>query len=151
MGSYNQALNRFKDLIKNSSMKYTKQREIILESLYKSSSHLTPEELYLKIKEYYPNLNIGIATVYRTLNFLEENHLATSISFGVQGKKYEFGEKKHHDHIICIKCGAIVEFLDEFIEKRQIEIAKARGYEMIEHSMQIFGICPKCQKLKRKD
>lgn len=144
--NYEEILNRFKSLIKENGMKYTKQREIILETLYYTKEHFTPEKLYLLIKDNYPNLNMGIATVYRTLNFLEESELATSISFGMHGKKYEFGGKEHHDHLICKECGDIIEFLDDVIEKRQDEIAKQHGYKIDSHNMQIFGICPKCQK-----
>ena len=144
---YKEILNRFKTLIKDNGMKYTKQREVILETLFFSKNHFTPESLYLLVKENYPKLNIGIATVYRTLNFLEESELATSISFGMHGKKYEFGGKEHHDHLICKRCGEIIEFLDDVIEKRQDDIAKEHNYKIESHSMQIFGICPKCQEI----
>jgi Fur family ferric uptake transcriptional regulator len=145
--SYGEVLRSFKEIIKKNSMKYTRQRELILETLYNSQdSHFTPESLYLLIKEKYPKLNIGIATVYRTLNLLEESELAGSISFGIHGKKYEFGVKEHHDHIICKECGEILEFIDEEIETRQNEIVKKYGYKIISHNLQIFGICPTCQK-----
>ena len=144
--NYNEILNRFRVLIKENRMKYTKQREVILETLFFSNNHFTPESLYLLIKDSYPKLNIGIATVYRTLNFLEESELATSISFGMHGKKYEFGGKEHHDHLICKECGDIIEFLDDIIETRQEEIAKKHNYKIQSHNMQIFGICPKCQE-----
>ncbi len=147
--NYNEILNRFKVLIKENGMKYTKQREVILETLFFSNNHFTPESLYLLIKDNYPKLNIGIATVYRTLNFLEESELATSISFGMHGKKYEFGGKEHHDHLICKECGDIIEFLDDIIESRQEEIAKKHNYKIQSHNMQIFGVCPKCQKNKK--
>ena len=143
--NYNEILNRFRVLIKENRMKYTKQREVTLETLFFSNNHFTPESLYLLIKDSYPKLNIGIATVYRTLNFLEESELATSISFGMHGKKYEFGGKEHHDHLICKECGDIIEFLDDIIETRQEEIAKKHNYKIQSHNMQIFGICPKCQ------
>ncbi len=143
--NYEEILSKFKLLIKDGNMKYTKQREIILETLYYSDEHFTPEKLYLLIKKTYPSLNMGIATVYRTLNFLEESELATSISFGMHGKKYEFGGKNHHDHLICKGCGDIIEFLDDIIEKRQNDIANSHGYKIQSHNMQIFGICPKCQ------
>jgi len=145
--SYDVILEKFKELIKQNGMKYTKQRELILETLYNSDKmHFTPEKLYLLIKEKHPSLNLGIATVYRTLNFLEESELATSISFGMHGKKYEFGGKEHHDHLICKECGIIIEFFDDIIEIQQEEIAKKHGFEIESHNMQIFGICPECQK-----
>jgi Fur family ferric uptake transcriptional regulator len=89
---------------------------------------------------------VGIATVYRTLALLEEAGFVTSISFGKQGKKYELGLKAHHDHLICTKCGKIVEFFDKAIERRQEAIAKSSGFEMTDHSLKIFGICPQCRQ-----
>ncbi len=143
---YEELLERFKDLLKKNALKFTIQREVILETLYNCDEHLTPEALHRLIQERYPNLKIGIATVYRTLSLLEESDIVTSLSFGTQGKKYELGAKEHHDHMICTECGEITEFVDEEIEKRQEKIAKAFGFLMQDHSMQIYGLCKKCQQ-----
>lgn len=142
---YEQLLNDFKLLLKENSLKFTIQREVILETLYNSDEHLTPESLNFLIKEKFPDLKTGIATIYRTLSLLEESDMVTSLSFGASGKKYELGAKKHHDHIICTACGNITEFMDEEIEKRQRSIANDLGFKMSDHSMQIYGICKKCQ------
>ncbi|WP_300366663.1 Fur family transcriptional regulator [Hydrogenimonas sp.] len=146
--SYETLLAQFKQLLRSSNLKFTKQREVILSTLYSHTGHFTPEELYQLIKQDFPELNTGIATVYRTLSLLESAGIVTSISFGTQGKKYELGVKAHHDHIICTKCGKILEFFDEAIEKRQARIAKDFGFIMEDHSLKIFGICPECQKKK---
>ncbi|MFH0709416.1 MAG: Fur family transcriptional regulator [Pseudomonadota bacterium] len=142
---YTKLLNDFKQLLKENSLKFTIQREVILEMLYNSDEHLTPERLHHLIQEKHPDLNTGIATVYRTLSLLEDSEMVTSLSFGAQGKKYELGAKDHHDHIICTKCGSINEFVDEEIELRQKKIAEELGFIMQEHSMQIYGICKTCQ------
>jgi Fur family ferric uptake transcriptional regulator len=144
--SYETLLNQFKQLLRSSNLKYTKQREVILQTLYRHSGHFTPEELHHLIKKENPGVNTGIATVYRTLSLLENAGIVTSISFGTQGKKYELGVKAHHDHIICTKCGKILEFFDEAIERKQERIAKEFGFVMEDHSLKIFGICPDCQK-----
>ena len=143
---YNKLLSDFKQLLKENGLKFTIQREVILEMLYNSDEHLTPEALHHLIQEKHPDLNTGIATVYRTLSLLEESDMVTSLSFGAQGKKYELGAKDHHDHLICTQCGNITEFVDEEIEKRQHTIAEALGFKMQEHSMQIYGICKTCQE-----
>ncbi|MCK4737310.1 MAG: transcriptional repressor [Sulfurimonas sp.] len=143
---YEQLLNDFKALLKNNSLKFTIQREVILETLYNSDEHLTPESLHTLIQEKYPDLNTGIATVYRTLSLLEDSSMVTSLSFGAQGKKYELGAKNHHDHLICTECGSITEFVDEQIEDRQNKIANELGFFMKDHSMQIYGICKLCQQ-----
>ncbi len=145
---YEQLLNDFKKLLKNNSLKFTIQREVILETLYNSDEHLTPESLHHLIQNENPDLKTGIATVYRTLSLLEESNMVTSLSFGAQGKKYELGAKEHHDHMICTSCGDITEFVDEAIEKRQHAIADELGFKMSDHSMQIYGLCKKCQDNK---
>lgn len=148
--SYNELIDYFKEILKNKKLKFTSQREKILEILYNNEVHFTPEELYLKIKEDYPHLNIGIATIYRTLNLLEESKMITSISFGQSGKKYEIAIKPHHDHLICDICGNIIEFEDEEIERRQEEIAKKHGFLLKNHSLQLHGICKNCRKKLKK-
>jgi len=142
---YEQLLNDFRNLLKKNSLKFTIQREVILETLYNSNEHLTPESLHHLIQKKHPSLKTGIATVYRTLALLEDSNIVTSLSFGAQGKKYELGAKNHHDHMICTVCGIITEFVDPQIEKRQKDITEALGFKMSEHSMQIYGICKICQ------
>lgn len=147
---YTKLLSDFKQLLKANGLKFTIQREVILEMLYNSDEHLTPEALHHLIQEKHPDLNTGIATVYRTLSLLEDSAMVTSLSFGAQGKKYELGAKEHHDHIICTECGSISEFVDEEIELRQKKIAEKLGFLMQEHSMQIYGICKACQNKIKK-
>ncbi len=147
---YQQLLGNFKSLLKKNGLKFTIQREIILETLYNSNEHLTPESLHQLIQKKHPDLKTGIATVYRTLALLEDSNMVTSLSFGAQGKKYELGAKNHHDHMICTNCGSITEFVDTQIEDRQKKITQALGFEMSDHSMQIYGICKKCQSETNK-
>lgn len=147
---YNKLLHDFKQLLRENGLKFTIQREVILDMLYNSDEHLTPESLHHLIQEKHPDLNTGIATVYRTLSLLEDSEMVTSLSFGAQGKKYELGAKDHHDHIICTKCGMISEFVDDDIESRQQKIAEELGFLMQEHSMQIYGICQPCQTKMKK-
>lgn len=147
---YDNLLEQFKVLLKANNLKYTKQREAVLKILYAYEEHYTPEELYLLVKEKYSELNVGIATVYRTLNLLEESQMVTSISFGSQGKKYELATKPHHDHMICKNCGSIIEFVDDIIEKRQMIIAKKHDFKLTGHLMQLYGICSTCIKNTQK-
>ncbi len=145
MISYEKLLDDFKALLKENDLKFTKQRELVLKFLYENNEHFTPEEIYMQLKQQHPNMTIGIATVYRTLTLLEGSEIVSSISFGAQGKKYEFGLKKHHDHLICVKCGSIVEFYDSLIEERQKIIVDTFGFQMTDHVMKIVGICKDCQ------
>ncbi|ADG94097.1 ferric uptake regulator, Fur family [Arcobacter nitrofigilis DSM 7299] len=137
--------DELKKIVKQKGLKYTEQREIVLEVLLNAKGHLTAEEIYNEVKNANPDSNIGIATVYRSLSFLEEVHLITSITFGTDGKKYESNTKNHHDHLICVSCGKIVEFMDEEIEKRQTKVAKENGFVITNHVMQLLGKCSDCQ------
>ena len=146
MLDYKELLDRLRVTFKENGLKYTKQRELILEILFENSNHYTPEDLYILIKQKYPNLNIGIATVYRTLSFLEESKIVSSISFGADGKKYELMLKEHHDHLVCNTCGKIIEFHNEIIEQQQELIAKKFKFKMTNHIMQLIGTCQECQE-----
>ncbi|MDO4673628.1 Fur family transcriptional regulator [Campylobacter sp.] len=143
---YDVLLDEFKKILREGGLKYTKQREILLKTLYHSQMHYTPESLYIEIKQTHPELNIGIATVYRTLNLLEEAAMVTSISFGAAGKKYELANKPHHDHMICKGCGKIIEFENPIIERQQSLIAKEHQFKLTGHLMQLYGICSDCDK-----
>lgn len=142
---YEKLLSDFKALLKKNGLKFTIQREVILQTLYGCEEHLTPELLHQLIQKQHPELNTGIATVYRTLSLLEESQIVTSLSFGAQGKKYELGAKEHHDHMICTECGSITEFVDESIEERQNKIAQSFEFTISDHSMQLYGICKHCK------
>jgi Fur family ferric uptake transcriptional regulator len=143
--SYDDVLENFKKLLKSNNLKYTTQRELILQIIYDNDGHFTPEDIYNLIKKNYPAVKLGIATVYRTLTLLEDANIVSSISFGTQGKKYEFGLKEHHDHLVCLVCGGIEEFFDETIEDQQEKIAKKFNFKMTNHIMKIMGTCSSCQ------
>ncbi len=142
---YDELLAEFRVILKSNKLKFTSQREAILQTLYSHPQHFTSENLYLLVKKNYAKLNIGIATVYRTLSLLEENGLVSSISLGTQGKKFEIANKPHHDHLICEGCGEIIEFENPKIEQLQEEIAKENGFLLTNHLMQLYGICKTCQ------
>lgn len=146
MSNNEETIEELKKIVKQKGLKYTEQREIVLVILMNAEGHLSAEEIYNEIKTKYPDSNVGIATVYRALSFLEEVNLITSITFGTDGKRYESNAKSHHDHLICTSCGKIVEFVDEEIEKRQERIAKKNKFNITSHSMQLYGTCENCKK-----
>ncbi len=146
MENNEEIIEELKKIVKQKGLKYTEQREIVLNILTNATDHLSAEDVYNKIKIAYPDNNIGIATVYRALSFLEEVDLIASIAFGADGKKYESNAKSHHDHLICTSCGKIIEFMDSEIEKRQDKIAKKNNFKISSHSMQLYGTCKDCSK-----
>jgi Fur family ferric uptake transcriptional regulator len=138
-------IEELKKIVKSKGLKYTKQREIVLDVIASSNRHLDTDEIHRLISDNHPDEKIGIATVYRSLSFLEEVGLVSSISIGIEPKKYELSMKEHHDHLICQNCGKIVEFCDEGIEKSQEKIAKKMGFKLTSHSMYLYGICQDCR------
>ncbi len=88
---------------------------------------------------------IGLATVYRVLTQFESAGLVTRHYFEGQTAVFELNEAEHHDHIVCIKCGKVAEFVDDIIENRQIAIAEQNGFQITDHSMVIYGFCRSCQ------
>lgn len=149
MIDYSTLLKNFSVLLKNNKLKFTKQRELVLKTLYDNSGHFSSEDIRQMINDK-SGIKVGIATIYRTLTLLEDAGFADSISFGKDGKIYEIGMKNHHDHLICTECMHIIEFLDENIEKRQEEIAKRHDFKITGHTMKIVGLCKSCQEKQEK-
>ncbi len=135
----------FAEYLAEKNLKMTPQRQTILDTLLRKGGHLSSEELYAKVKKI--DKSIGQATIYRTLKLLNESGLVEPLDFADGVTRYEpsYG-KEHHDHLICEKCGANLEILDELIETRQEELAKQYGFTLLRHKMYLYGICSKCQE-----
>lgn len=130
--------------LRKAGLKVTVPRMKILETLARSENrHMSAEELYKALMD--AGEEIGLATVYRVLTQFERAGLVARHHFESGQSVFELDEGEHHDHILCVKCGRVDEFLDEVIEERQIHIAESRGYRMTDHSLYIYGICPDCQ------
>jgi len=133
----------FQNFASSKGLKSTKQRDTILDCFLSCDQHLSTEELYLKLKESMPG--IGFATVYRTLKLFAESGIAREIQFGDGQTRYEhLHAGEHHDHLVCTRCGAIMEFENETIEKLQAEVARNHGFTIINHKLELYGICAKC-------
>ena len=135
----------FRSFVDSKNLRYTVQRDILIEELYINGGHLTPDEFSEIIKNRHPE--IGKATVYRTLKLLEEAKLISKIEFGDGRIRYEIcTDKEHHDHLICEKCKRSVEVIDPKIELLQKRLAQKHGFELTGHRLYLFGICKNCQK-----
>lgn len=106
--------------------------------------HMSAEDVYKAMLE--QGEDIGLATIYRVLTQFESAGLVTRHHFEGGHSVFELDEGHHHDHILCVKCGKVDEFMDQTIEDRQKAIAKEKGYEITDHSLYIYGICPECRK-----
>ena len=137
-------LSDFKDVLKKEGLKVTPQRIAVLEEIIKDKGHRESEDIYMAIKS--RKTHVSRATVYRTLDILVQNGFARKLVIGNQKAKYEkkIG-KKHHDHMICIETGEIIEFYNDEIEKIQEEIAKHHQFKLQQHIHQLFGLCKECQ------
>jgi Fur family ferric uptake transcriptional regulator len=131
--------------LKNVGLKATLPRIKILHFLEQSTiRHMSAEDVYKALLE--SGEEVGLATVYRVLTQFEQAGLVTRHHFEGGQSVFELNEGKHHDHILCVKCGKVDEFIDKIIEDRQVIIAKEKGYEMTDHSLYIYGICKDCRK-----
>ncbi|MDO7253355.1 Fur family transcriptional regulator [Helicobacter cappadocius] len=139
-------LDRLRTSIRKNGLKNSKQREEIISVLYKSGTHLSPEEIASEIKT--KDKTTSISSVYRILSFLEKENFITALEADKSGRRYEIAAKDHHDHIICLHCGEITEFVDPEIERLQIKVAHEHNANLISHNMKLFVICQKCQKIK---
>ncbi len=131
--------------VKEKALKYTKQRELILETIYNSKNHLNAEQIHKKLTISNKDDKVGIATVYRNLLFLEKTGLILSISLNNNLKQYEINQHKHHDHLVCMRCGKIVEFINQNIEQEQETIVKEFKFKLLSHTMHLYGVCENCQ------
>jgi len=131
--------------LKNAGLKATLPRIKILHFLEQSEiRHMSAEDVYKALLE--SGEEVGLATVYRVLTQFEQAGLVTRHHFESGQSVFELNEGKHHDHILCIKCGKVDEFVDKIIEERQQMIAREKGYMMTDHSLYIYGICKDCQQ-----
>jgi len=134
---------KLKTYLKSKKLKLTPERKVILEAILSFHGHFDVEELYKKLKS--KGSRISIATIYRTIPLFLESGFIKEILQCREKATYEhiFGHK-HHDHMLCIKCGRVIEFRDDRIEKFQNEVCKKYKFEAIEHRLGIKGYCRKC-------
>jgi Fur family ferric uptake transcriptional regulator len=143
------ATQQLSEYLSGQGLKSTSQRDQILQIFVDAGSHLSAEELYSRVKKSHPR--IGYATVYRTLKLLAEAGLAEERRFEDGFTRYEYrSSDAHHDHLICTRCGGIIEFENERIEELQSDVAKKKHFQVLSHKLEIYGLCSSCQDKKRK-
>jgi len=135
----------FSQYIRNNGMLHSSQREQILDIFLKTERHPTINDLYDLVRK--KNPKIGLATVYRTMKVICDAGLARETDFGDGLRRFEHKHKhQHHDHLICLKCGRIIEVMSPEIEKLQENLAKKHRFKAVRHRMEIFGICRTCER-----
>ena len=122
----------------NKGVKLTDQRKIIAKIMSDTHEHLDVDELYKRASKI--DSKISIATVYRTVKLFEETGILAKHEFKGSKARYEELNESHHDHLIDIKSGEIIEFVDDEIEKLQKKVADKYGYELVDHKLELYGI-----------
>jgi Fur family ferric uptake transcriptional regulator len=134
----------FKEALRERSLKSTSQRDDIARVFFANNRHISVEELYREVKQVNPR--VGYATVYRTVRLLRECGLAAERHFHDGEARFENTEDEHHhDHLICERCGRIVEFANDAIEKLQEHVAQKLGFVITRHKMELYGVCAECR------
>ena len=132
--------------LRQANLKVTTARLKILHILeQEDDGHLTAEDLHRLLHQ--QGEDIGLATVYRALTRFVEAGLVDKHTFDDDSSVYELASEEHHDHMVCISCGAVIEFFDDVIEQRQLAIAKKNHFELTDHRLVIYGKCQHCAKV----
>ncbi len=126
-------------------LKSTRQRSLIIDTFFQVDGHLSVEDVWEKVRAL--DRRVSVATVYRTMKLLSESGLAHARNFGDGQTRYEAAVgREHHDHLICTRCGTIVEFENDQIERLQAAVARRHGFVVSSHKMELYGLCKSCQR-----
>lgn len=139
-------LEEIKAVLKSKDYKMTPQRKIIIQTFFNNmEKHLSAEDVYNLVSASHPD--IGLATVYRTLDLLADLGTLKKMHFGDGRFRYEFCQQDdhHHHHLICLNCDEVTEFEDDLLESLEAAIAKKTGFQVVDHQLKLFGYCSKCQ------
>ncbi len=140
---FKEARSLLRGHLEKKGLRWTQQREIVLDAFLMADRHISVDELLVSIRSSHPEL--GHATIYRTMNLFTEAGIAKESRFDEERVRYEPAvDVGHHDHLICTVCGDIEEFEDNRIERLQEEIAQKRGFQVDYHRLELYGKCPKC-------
>ncbi len=130
-------------LLQEAEIAPTAQRRVIAQAIRDYAGHPDAETIFHLARQIDPHL--GIATVYRTLKLFAEKGLVDRHDFGDGRARYEVTPEVHHDHLICVRCGKVVEFTRERIEELQEEVAREEGFELLDHRLELYGLCGECR------
>jgi len=140
----NKILESFRNILRKEGLNVTPQRIAVLDEIIKDKGHRESEEIYVALKK--RGQHVSRATIYRTMDILVINGFARKMNLGDGRARYESKiNSPHHDHLICMDCGLIIEFMDQQIEDLQDKIAIQYDFLLKRHIHQLFGLCKKCR------
>lgn len=138
----------FRDYCKRNEMRYTPERGVIIDEMYRTHTHFDVDRLFLRIRNRFPDLKLARGSIYRTIPHLIKAGLIRE-SLSTEGRicyEHILGHT-HHDHMKCLGCQKVFEFFEEEIDRRQLDLCKKRKFKMVSHTHVIYGYCSKCQKI----
>jgi Fur family ferric uptake transcriptional regulator len=139
------AIQVFAQYLNSKKLKLTKERKTVLQEMSRHRGHLEVEDLLYSLKR--KKRSTSRATVYRTLELLVDSGIVRTVDLGHGHSHYELVlDHPHHEHMVCLKCGKVIEFSDKTFERALNKLCKKRGFEHTSHRFQIFGYCDKCKK-----
>lgn len=137
-------LREFDEFLGGRGLRLTDQRRQIARVFFESDGHHSAEDIYHRVQQQHSG--VGTATVYRTMKLLNEAGLATGLNLGDGFSRYESPSGRgHHDHLVCRRCGEIVEFANDQIEELQEKMAKRYGFVVTDHRLELYGLCGGCR------
>jgi Fur family ferric uptake transcriptional regulator len=139
-------IEKFKLRLAENNYKLTRQRELILETIIeKENWHFSAEELFSAVRK--KESDVGMATIYRTLELMQNLNIIHVLDFNDDSRKYELHlEESHHHHLICKGCGKLIEFSDQDIDYFETELEEKYGFEITEHKLRFYGYCSQCRQ-----
>ena len=133
----------FSEYLESKRLKHTPNRKLILETFLKGEGHRSVEEIYRTVRQ--QDVRVGYTTVYRAMKLLTECGLAREIDLADGITRYEhLYNHSHHDHLICTACGDSIEFFNSEIERVQDVASNKLGFKVLDHKLQIYGLCQNC-------
>jgi Fur family ferric uptake transcriptional regulator len=139
----------FAEYLNSKDLKLTRERKAVLQEIFLHPGHLEAEELAHNLRK--KRKRASRATIYRTLDLLVESGIVRKVDLGHGHSHYELElDHPHHEHMICLKCGKVLEFSDKAIEKDLNRLCKRSGFEPSSHRFQIFGYCDRCRKTRKQ-
>jgi Fur family ferric uptake transcriptional regulator len=140
-----QSLDAFRRFLRERSLPVTTQREQVAEALFAAGGHLSVEDVEQQLRG--RDLHVGKATIYRTLDLLADSGMIVERDFGEGFRRYErVPGHPHHEHLICLRCGKVVEFQNDRLERMKSLIADEYGFQHSHHRLEIYGVCRECQQ-----
>jgi len=131
-------------ILRQHGYKLTLQRQVVIQAISSSQDHLTPAAIYEKVHQDHPN--IGLVTIYRTLEILAELELICKLHAGGSCRSYTISTPQHHDHLICSSCGTVVDFTGHNLSDLEQRLSKESGFRIDGHLLEFIGLCQTCQK-----